>query len=167
MSCESEINHYSIKLDQDTKYLPADTDLSCLSETDPITADIDLHYSSKYAQNSATTLEIKAEINDGASILKIDGKVKTAAPWLFMPFEVIDPIQTGTGPEDVLEPYLTDWISNAESLITHIREEDVQDTVPQENTEPEQNETQTGESPQASEDDQNMEAVPLNEENQE
>ena len=162
-----EINHYSIKLDQDTKYLPADTDLSCLSETDPITADIDLHYSSKYAQNSATTLEIKAEINDGASIMKIDGKVKTAAPWLFMPFEVIDPIQTGTGPEDVLEPYLTDWISNAESLITHIREEDVQDTVPQENTEPEQNETQTGESPQASEDDQNMEAVPLNEENQE
>lgn len=162
-----ETDQYYIRLEPDTKYLPADADLSHLSESEPVTADIDLHYSSKYAQNSATTLEIKAEITDGESIMKIEGKVKTAAPWLFMPFEVIDPIQTGTSPEEVLEPYLTDWISNAESLITHIREEDVPDTVQQENNETEQPETQEKEPSQVSGEDQNAEAVPLNEDNHE
>ena len=114
-----ETNHYDITVQQDTAYLPSDTDLSLIPEYEKAEISIDLHYSSKYAQNSATTLEITADIRQSNSQLQILGKLKTAAPWLFMPFEVIDPVQVGTEKENVLEPYLTDWISNAESMIHH------------------------------------------------
>lgn len=114
-----EINHYDIKVMQDTKYLPADSDLSLLPEYTDTDISIDLHYSSKYAQNSATTLEIGAEVRQADSVMKIQGKFKTAAPWVFMPFEIIDPIPVGTEKETVLDPFITDWISNAASMIHH------------------------------------------------
>lgn len=118
-----EINHYNIKAVQDTKYLPADSDLSVLPEYTDMDINIDLHYSSKYAQNSATTLEIGAVIRQGDSVMNMQGKFKTAAPWLFMPFEIIDPVPVGTEKEAVFDPYITDWISNAASMIHHNDEE--------------------------------------------
>ena len=114
-----ETDHYDISVTQDTGYLPEDTDLSLLTEEDPIHAAVELHYSSKYAQNSATTLEISADLQQADSRMKISGKLKTAAPWLFMPFEIVDPVPVGTDTEKVLDPYITDWISNAASLIHH------------------------------------------------
>ncbi len=114
-----EIDHFDISLKNDTAYLPADSDLSLITEYEQTDISIDLHYSSKYAQNSATTLETTALIRKSDSMMTIQGKLKTAAPWLFMPFEIVDPIQVGTEKEKVLEPYFTDWISNAPSMIRH------------------------------------------------
>ena len=130
-----EINHYDIKIRQDTKYLPAESDLSMLPEYTAMDISLDLHYSSKYAQNSATTLEIGAEILQGDSTMNVQGKFKTAAPWLFMPFEIIDPVPVGTDKETVFDPYMTDWISNAASMIHHNDPEpetaaEVSETVP-------------------------------------
>ena len=131
-----EIDHYDIKVLQDTKYLPADSDLSLLPEYTDMDISLDLHYSSKYAQNSATTLEIGADVRRGDSSMNIQGKFKTAAPWLFMPFEIIDPVPVGTDKEAVLDPYITDWISNAASMIHHNDAEpetvtEVSETVPE------------------------------------
>lgn len=114
-----EISHYVIRAVQDTSLLPPEADLSLLPEREDTEISADLHYSSKYAQNSATTLEINADIRQGQSAMTVQGKFKTAAPWLFMPFEIIDPIQAGTRKETVLEPYFTDWISNAASMVHH------------------------------------------------
>lgn len=114
-----EINHYNVKVMQDTKYLPADSDLTVLPDYPNTDLSIDFHYSSKYAQNSATTLEISADVRQNNSEMTIQGKFKTAAPWLFMPFEIIDPIPVGTEKETVFDPYITDWISNAASMIHH------------------------------------------------
>jgi len=119
-----ETNQYHIVLQKDTKYLPEECDLNTLSETDDILIDIALHYSSKYAQNSATIVEVSASVSTGDSSLNIEGKFKTATPWIFMPFEVIDPIQTGAEIPSVIEPYMTDWISNAPSIIHHLSPED-------------------------------------------
>jgi len=52
-----------------------------------------------------------------------------------MPFEIIDPVPVGTEKETVLDPYITDWISNAASMIHHYDEEpgtatEVVETVP-------------------------------------
>ena len=118
-----EIDHFDVVVQQDTTYLPSDSDLSVIPEYDKTNITLDLHYSSKYAQNSATTLEISALIERSNSSMNIQGKLKTAAPWLFMPFEIIDPIQVGTEKEKVLEPYFTDWISNAASMIHHTNKE--------------------------------------------
>ena len=118
-----ETDHYDIRIVKDTAYLPSDTDLSLIPDYDPLEMLIEMHYSSKYAQNSATTLEITADIRQADSQMKILGKLKTAAPWLFMPFEIKDPVQVGTDREKVLDPYITDWISNAASMVHHTASE--------------------------------------------
>lgn len=115
-----ETDHFHIVLERDTKYLPVNIDLAALPDAEDLILDVDLHYSSKYAQNSATTLDITADILSGDSAMHISGKLKTAAPWLFMPFDIIDPVYTNVDIKDVIEPYFTDWISNAASIIRHI-----------------------------------------------
>ena len=147
----NEVNRYLIHVTEDTTYLPEGSDLSLLPAFESIELDAVLHYSSKYAQNSATTLEITADVHQGENTLQISGKMKTATPWLFMPFEIIDPIQTGTGIKEVLEPYFTDWISNAASMIRH-------DVVPAETEKPE--ETAAPDETEAPEG-QDAEAAPL------
>lgn len=127
-----ETDHYDISIEQDTTYLPSDTDQSLIPAFDKAELSIDLHYSSKYAQNSATTLDITADIRQSDSRLKAEGKLKTAAPWLFMPFEVVDPIQVGTEKETVFDPYMTDWVSNAASMIHHTVPEQEAESVPAE-----------------------------------
>ena len=125
-----ETDHFDISVTQNTQYLPEHTDLSLLPETSPIQATVELHYSSKYAQNSATTLEINADIRQADSVMKITGKLKTAAPWLFMPFDIVNPTEVGTEKEKVLDPYITDWISNAASMVHHTAAEASDETAP-------------------------------------
>lgn len=117
-----EKDQYYITIEKDLNCLPEDLDHDIIPEFDIIKADVNLHYFSKYAQNSATTLEVQANISRGSSVLSLDGKVKTAAPWLFKPFDVNNPIQISADPQKELVPYLTDWISNAASMIHHTEE---------------------------------------------
>ena len=48
-----------------------------------------------------------------------------------MPFEINDPIQVGTDKDKEIIPYLTDWVSNAASMISHITADE---PVPEERT---------------------------------
>ena len=112
--------HYTVKICQDLTWLPDAHKDDEFAEWHDIDAELDIHYHSKYSQNSATTLEIKADFKQNDSTLSIDGKVKTAAPWLFMPFEVSDPIEIAPDHPEITEEYLTDWISNAASMIQHV-----------------------------------------------
>ena len=95
----------------------------------------------------ATTLEVQASIKQGESTLDITGKFKTAVPWIFMPFEIQDPVQVGTEKDKEIIPYLTDWVSNAASMISHnSAEEPVQEENPDDIPEDAQNETAESES---------------------
>lgn len=149
---DDEKNHeedqYDISLEKDLTYLPEDINPESIPEFTPVKAGINLHYSSKYAQNVATTLEVQASFIQGESTLAFTGKFKTAVPWVFMPFEIQDPIQVGTEKEKEIIPYLTDWVSNAASMISHISAEE---PVQEENTDdvPENAQNETGESESA------------------
>ena len=114
-----EEDQYDIIIENNASYLPSDIDLSVIPEFAAINANISLHYSSQYAQNKATTLEIQASIKQDNTQLQLKGKVKTAAPWIFMPFEIVNPEPVGTDIEKVFVPYFTDWVSNAASMIEH------------------------------------------------
>lgn len=114
-----ETTHYSLTVTKDTAYLPENVDPAVLEDTITIQAELDLHYHSKYSQNSATTLEINGSFRQGESAVSVVAKVKTAAPWLFMPFEVVDPIAVDAADPAPLLSYITDWISNSASMIHH------------------------------------------------
>lgn len=149
---DDEKNHeedqYDISLEKDLTYLPEDINPESIPEFTPVKAGINLHYSSKYAQNVATKLEVQASFIQGESTLAFTGKFNTAVPWVFMPFEIQDPIQVGTEKEKEIIPYLTDWVSNAASMISHISAEE---PVQEENTDdvPENAQNETGESESA------------------
>lgn len=143
----NEKNLYKISIIHDTQYLPENTDLSKLQEFETLNADVDMHYSSKYAQNSATKLVITANIYQGESVMNIKGEVFTARNWPFIPFEISNSIYTGTDKETFLESYLEDWISNAGSMLRYMKydpayyTEDVEDAAAG-NTDQSENETE-------------------------
>ena len=114
-----QTEHYSVTVTQDVTWLPEAFRGEKLADWHDIKAELDLHYHSKYSQNSATTLEIKADFKQNDSSVSIEGKVKTAAPWLFMPFEVNDPTEIGPEHPEITEEYQKDWLSNAASMIHH------------------------------------------------
>lgn len=114
-----EIEHYSIQVEQSFDYLPEGFDKELIPAFDPVSIEADLHYSSKYAQNSATTLNITADIQKKDTCIHFDGVLKTAAPWLFMPFDISNAVEAGTDANLVLTGYLADWLSNAHSMIRH------------------------------------------------
>ena len=43
---------------------------------------------------------------------------------MFMPFEIIDPIKVGADNWNILQSYITDWISNAPSIIHYSEAEE-------------------------------------------
>ena len=138
--------HYEVSIREDKTWLPEAHKDSELIEWHDIEGELDLHYHSKYSQNSATTLEIKAGFkkDDGSEVM-IDGKLKTAAPWLFMPFEITDPIEIGPEHPEITEAYGTDWVSNAPSLIHHTEATEAETEAPATDapeTEPENSEEQ-------------------------
>lgn len=72
--------------------LTPDTDLAGenadqYSKCQPMTADLNLHYSSKLAQTSATTLEITASYEYDEDKISAEAKVKTASAWEFVPIQ--------------------------------------------------------------------------------
>lgn len=168
-----ETDDYHVIVRQDTAYLPNGYEAESLPEFPEITADISLHYYSKYAQSAATTLDITADVRQADSSLKLEAKLKTASPWLFMPFEVTDPIDIGTDAQKVLVPYLTDWIANAASIIRHTdgttaAETEAESIPPEENTE-EPAEEETEDLPEAEDEGESSEAesIPLDDEPEE
>lgn len=115
----NEKNLYKISIVHDTQYLPEDTDLSKLQEFETMNVDVDMHYSSKYAQNSATKLVVTANAHQGDSVMSIKAEMYTARNWPFIPFEISNSIYTGTDTETVLAAYLEDWVSNAGSRLRY------------------------------------------------
>jgi len=137
-----------------------DTASFSLPAFDKAELDIGLHYYSKYAQNSATTLEIDVNWKQAANSLHASGKIKTAAPWLFMPFDTANAVQVGTEENDpILATYLADWISNAPSILRYTQESviPVNETIP-----PPPAETSAQEKTEEADAADEAEAAPLN-----
>ena len=155
--------HYTVKVFEDKTYLPEAFRDEEMAEWHDIDAELDLRYHSKYSQNSATTLEIRLDYKLGNSSLTIDGKVKTAAPWLFMPFEVTNPVEISPDHAEITDEYSTDWTSNAMSIIHHLSDEDKTESSDKSTAEVDQDTQQNREnSSDASED---AETAPLPEQN--
>ena len=119
-----QTDQYTITIQPDETYIPDGIEFKPATIFKDIQIDVSLHYSSKYSQNSATALEIEASYKQGDSSLTLSGKLKTAAPWMFMPFEIIDPIKVGADNWNILQSYITDWISNAPSIIHYSEAEE-------------------------------------------
>ena len=144
----NEKNLYKVNIVHDTRYLPEGTDTSKLQEFETMTADVEMHYSSKYAQSSGTKLVINASVHQGESVMTVKAEVSTVKNWPFIPFEIIDPVYTETDTKSVLAPYLEEWAANARSMLKYLPDEaenpDSSLNDAEENNAQPENETESG-----------------------
>lgn len=71
----------------DVSRLPEGERTADYPETEALEGIVSLHYSSRNAQASPTTLEIEGSLRQGESLnLGVKGQLKTVAPWVFTPF---------------------------------------------------------------------------------
>lgn len=151
----NEKNLYKVSIIHDTRYLPEDTDTSKLQEFETINADVEMHYSSKYAQSSGTKLVINASVHQGESVMTVKAEMNTVRNWPFIPFEISNPVYTETDTKTVLAPYLEEWAANARSMLRYMNDEtedtaselnDTAESIPQS-----ENETDGGNEPASEE----------------
>jgi len=159
-------DQYHIVIQQDESYLPESYDRSVITPFQKVEADINLHYYSKFAQNSSTKLEFNAKAKQGNSNISVQGIVMTvnSNSWVFKPFDISHSIHADAGNTEVLTSYFTDWVSNAASMIHHsapsddmtgnTSEDDTSKTM-NNNTEP------TNQTQEETDDSSNTETAPL------
>lgn len=160
-----QTDNYKIIVCQDDTYVPEQFDRSLIPSFATVEADLKLHYSSKFAQNSSTKLEFEAGIKRDGSFISVQGSLKTvnSDSWVFKPFDISHPVHIGAENTDLLTSYMADWISNAQSMIHHtVPEAD----APAETTAPEtqdKNDTAENQVPENQEEDssEDAEAAPL------
>ena len=90
-----ETMHYSVQVVRDVTRIPESMSGDDCMPFEPLTLDLDLHYSSKYAQSSPTTVEINCSAQQEDWKVSLTGSLKSASPWVFSPFDV-------TGARDLL-----------------------------------------------------------------
>ena len=116
-----QTDNYKIIICQDNTYIPEQFDLSEITSFETIEINLKLHYYSKFAQNSSTKMEFHFDCKQGNSIINIQGNLKTvnSDSWVFKPFDISHPTRIEVDKTDVLLSYITDWISNASTMIHH------------------------------------------------
>lgn len=82
-----ETDVYQLRMETDTSFLPEEFQTISLPESAPVAAEAKLHYYSKYAQSSPTTLEVEAHLESSDAQISLQGKFKSASPWVFAPFD--------------------------------------------------------------------------------
>ena len=83
-----EIQRYELTVDRDVSRLAQGENAEVFEPFEKLTAQAELHYSSKYAQSSPTTLAFDLACRQGEADLALTGQLKTASPWIFSPFAV-------------------------------------------------------------------------------
>ena len=76
-----------------------------------------LHFYSKYAQSSPTTLEVSGEWQEEGLKLTLEGKFKSASPWVFSPFEIVNPQNLMEMTEAERLACAEEWLNGAAGLL--------------------------------------------------
>ena len=121
-SKEHEIHRYTISLEQNKENLPETVLPDMIPSLDPISMDIELHYSGKTGPNAPTTLNINAQIIKGDLNVSIEGKIKTASTWPFVPFSAENAVQLISLKDEAASGYIREWIANATTGIKRLEE---------------------------------------------
>ncbi len=108
-----ETDHYSITVEQDLSAIENRKLPDSFEDFAPVTAELDLHYSSKYDNRSPTTLAFDFSCTQGTGTVKLYGSVKTASPWVFTPFDIGGAVSLAEMKPEELLTLGTKWLSEA------------------------------------------------------
>ena len=112
-SRDHQNDHWTIRILRDTSRLPEEADPSIYSDSQPITFELSLNYTSKYSQSSPTTLDVEARLEKENLLLQVSGQFKTASPWVFSPFDTENARDVLSLTEDEKNLLLAEWLASA------------------------------------------------------
>ncbi len=115
-----ETEQYKIRAVRDVSVLPEGLTADLFPEMEDIQAQLELHYSSKIELSSPTTLEFAFQMSKGKAYFDVSGKVKTASPWEFLPFQTENAIHLDVFAKDGMNSIREMWMKGAESAIERI-----------------------------------------------
>lgn len=114
----NEIERYTIQAEKNTDHLPDAIPEETIPELNPIDAEVELRYFSKYQPASPTTLDISCKIQQGDYDFSLTCNAKTASQWPFAPFDISNPVNGEKYTEKDLKELIESWAhSAAEKLI--------------------------------------------------
>ena len=116
--------HYTMDIAHDTTQIEAEhaeTEYAAISD---IRGEAELHFYSKYAQSSPTTLEVDAVWHQDDLALNMHGKFKSASPWVFSPFEITNPQNILEKKPEELSMLFAEWLKHAGEQIRTVSGEE-------------------------------------------
>ncbi len=119
-------DHWSLRVENDLSMLPESEAEKQYTAIIPISADVTLHYYSKYSQSSPTTLEINAAFERENLKIGLEGSWKTASPWIFSPFDISDAENFMTLSDEQKLICLAEWLASAGEQLENPSEEETQ-----------------------------------------
>ena len=115
----------------DLSRLPEGEKESDYPETDPLNGTITLHYSSRNAQASPTTLEIDGSVRQGEWLnLGVKAQLKTVAPWVFNAFSADEAREWMSLDETAREMMLAEWLTAAGETMQRMKDATTTEQAP-------------------------------------
>ena len=128
---------WSLTATYDLSRLPDGEKASDYPAQDPLNGLLSLHYSSRNAQASPTTLEINVSLSQGSAFnLGLSGQLKTVAPWVFSPFDTYDAQEFLSLDETSRATLLAEWLSSTGELMQQARDGLLPTPIPTEEPSP-------------------------------
>ena len=119
-----QTDHWILSAEKDTSYLPEGEKEEDYPDVEPISLDLNLHYSSKYAQSSPTSLEIDAVCTFNGTKIQLQASCKTASPWIFSPFDISNAEKLETLTDQERTVLLAEWLAAASEQIQSVSEQE-------------------------------------------
>ena len=104
---------YVCRITQDPAVLGEEYPEENLGSFDPVLVQLNLHFSSKNAQQSPTTAEIQLDGSQGPKKLSLSGTFKTAAPWILTAIETNGDQSVTEASDEQRAAWWEAWLKNA------------------------------------------------------
>ena len=148
-SRDHERTVWKLTAERDVSRLPEGEDEKKYPEEPPLSAELNLHYFSRYSQSSPTTLEYSLSIIREDFLISGNGQMKTSSPWVFSPFSTEGAREFTTFSANELTVKIAEFLAGASEQLTPAKpetaEENTEGTNQDQNPEENQNDAETGE----------------------
>ena len=124
---------YVCRVIQDPAVLGEEYPEDGLGAFEPLQVQLNLHFSSKNAQQSPTTAEIQLDGSQGEKKLSISGTFKTAAPWILTAIETSGDLSVTEASDEQRTAWWETWLKNAAEKTERMPEVQMPETQKTEN----------------------------------
>lgn len=118
---EHDVTTWDVTVQPDLSHLEADdANRAYYQAFEPITGKIRIHFHSKNAQSSPTTMEVEADLDFGDATLSLQATLKSTSPWVVQPMNMTNALNLATMTDEQKTELLNEYWNSALTLAAQI-----------------------------------------------